>query len=115
MKPGNLLIAVYGDNWFQQVRDGPPRHGPYYVTTTTCRRAGVMVDLHAYVQVRYTLQVLYPVTVPEAVNRCDKQVMAKRDELRAFERTFTAAQVRLCVTQCLRSVPCRSAQPAFAY
>ena len=61
------------------------------------RKAGVTANPHAPVQVRFCLQVLYPVTVSEAVNRCDKQVMAKRDELRAFERTFTAAQVLLHV------------------
>ncbi len=65
-------------------------------------------SLHACLQVRYTLQILYPVTVPEAVHRCDKQVMAKRDELRAFERTFTAAQVLLDMMYRLQSVRCRS-------
>ena len=96
VKPGNLLIAVYGDNWFQQV---PPDHQylPSYIMTVMHCNAGVTACPDAPLQVRYTLHVLFPVTVSEAVHRCDKQVMAKRDELRAFERTFTAAQVLLYI------------------
>ena len=65
-----------------------------------------LLQQRLHLQVRYTLQVLYPVSVPEAVHRCDKQVLAKRDELRAFERIFTAAQVCcgiMCNTRCLHA------------
>ena len=88
VEPGNLLIAVYGDNWFQQVCQA------CRASTLISRGVEASVATAVFVlQVRYTLQVLYPVSVPEAVHKCDKQLLAKRDELRAFERTFTAAQV----------------------